>query len=49
MIQGFRDQRQEISVFNSDGIQTSVVNTETKIFSEFLHEQDVTVLKRSDL
>ena len=39
-IQGFRDQRQEISVFDSDSIQASVVNTETKIFFRFLHEQD---------
>ena len=40
MIQGFRDQRQEISVFDNDGIQASVVNTETKTFFRFLHEQD---------
>ena len=40
IIQGFRDQRQEILVFDSDDIQASVVNTEIKTFSEFLHEQD---------
>ena len=40
MIQGFRDQRQGISVFDSDDIQASVVNTEIKIFFRFLHEQD---------
>ena len=39
-IQGFRDQRQRISVFDSDDIQASVINTEMKTFSEFLHEQD---------
>ena len=39
-IQGFRDQRQGILVFDSDGIQASVVNTETKTSSRFLHEQD---------
>ena len=39
-IQGFRDQRQGISVFDSDDIQASVVNTEMKTFSEFLHKQD---------
>ena len=39
-IQGFRDQRQRISVFDSDGIQASVVNTEMKTFFRFLHEQD---------
>ena len=39
-IQGFRDQRQEISVFDSDGIQASVVNTEMKTSFRFLHEQD---------
>ena len=37
-IQGFRDQRQGISVFDSDGIQASVVNTEMKTFFRFLHE-----------
>ena len=39
-IQGFRDQRQGISVFDSDGIQASVVNTEMKTSFRFLHEQD---------
>ena len=39
-IQGFRDQRQEISVFDSDDIQALVVNTEMKTSFRFLHEQD---------
>ena len=40
-VQGFRDQRQRVSVLNSDYVETSVVYAETKA--------SVTVLKRSDL
>ena len=39
-VQGFRDQRQRVSVLNSDCVEASVVYTEMKASFRFLYKED---------
>ena len=39
-VQGFRDQRQRVSVLNSDCIEASVVYAEMKASFRFLYKED---------
>ena len=39
-VQGFRDQRQRVSVLNSDCVEASVVYAETKTSFRFLYKEN---------